>query len=98
MLKIRLGSLKEQSLLGASPRPITNTPDYIQLIFISWACYKEAQEQEEKPVDMLKYTGQQLAGALNLPVQESQNICGAGVITVCGALRFLFHLAFYDCL
>lgn len=28
MLKIRLGSLKEQFLLGASPRPITNTPDY----------------------------------------------------------------------
>lgn len=28
MLKIRLGSLKEQSLLGAFPRPITNTPDY----------------------------------------------------------------------
>lgn len=73
-------------------------PLIIQLIFISWACYKEAQEQEEKPVDMLKYTGQQLAGALSLPVQESQNICGAGVITVCGALRFLFHLAFYDCL
>lgn len=68
----------------------------IQLIFISWACYKEAQEQEEKSVDMLKYTGQQLAG--DLPAQESQNICGAGVITVCGALWFLFHLAFYDCL
>lgn len=28
VLKIRQGSLKEQSFLGASPRPITNTPDY----------------------------------------------------------------------
>lgn len=97
MLKIRLGSLKEQSLLGAFPRPIKILL-IIQLIFISWACYKEAQEQEEKPVNMLKYTGQQLAGALSLPVQESQNICGVGVVTVCGALWFLFHLAFYDCL
>lgn len=70
----------------------------IQPIFISWARYKEAQEQEEKPVNMLTYTGQQLAGALSLPVQESRSICGAGVTTVCEASWFLLHLAFYDCL
>lgn len=97
MPRLRLRSPKEQSLLGPSPRPITNTPDYSANLYFMGMLQGDTGAGGEAS-DMLRYTGQQLAGASSLPARAIPKYLWCWSHHCLRALWFLFHLAFYDSL